>query len=95
MDCNCKSRKGCSCNCNNTTIVKNYTIPVEGDSGATPYIGINNNWWVNGVDTGVSALGQVGVTPHIGVNGNWWVGAMEIAYICVMAYIIWNKKDGR
>lgn len=25
----------------------------------------------------------------------WWVGAIEIAYICVMAYIIWNKKYGR
>ena len=23
----------------------------------------------------------------------WWVGAVEIAYICVMAYIIWNKSD--
>jgi len=25
----------------------------------------------------------------------WWVGAMEIAYICVMAYIIWNKSEKR
>jgi hypothetical protein len=23
----------------------------------------------------------------------WWVGAVEIAYICVMAYIIWNKSE--
>lgn len=41
--------------------------------GATPMIGENGNWWINGVDTGVKAEGVDGSTPYIGSNGNWWI----------------------
>ena len=40
-------------------------------------IGENGNWFVNGVDTGVSALGTAGETPYIGPNGNWWIGMTD------------------
>ena len=35
---------------------------LKGDSGYTPYIGNNGNWFVNGVDTGTSATGAVKIT---------------------------------
>lgn len=34
-----------------------------GTNGATPEIGTNDNWWVNGVDTGKPSVGQVDLTP--------------------------------
>lgn len=40
-------------------------------------IGENKHWYINGVDTGVSAEGKDGAdgkTPYIGDNGNWWIG---------------------
>jgi len=37
--------------------VLNFTIP-RGDAGYTPYIGVNGNWFINGVDTGVQAEGD-------------------------------------
>lgn len=33
---------------------------LKGEDGATPTIGANNNWFVDGVDTGVSAVGKDG-----------------------------------
>lgn len=47
---------------------------VDGKDGATPTIGTNNHWFINGVDTGMSAIGKNGETPYIGNNGNWWIG---------------------
>ena len=35
---------------------------LKGDSGYTPYIGNNGNWFVNSVDTGTSATGTVKIT---------------------------------
>ena len=55
----------------------------DGEDGATPEIGQNGNWWIDGVDTGVPAKGQDGedgedgTTPHIGSNGNWWIGNVD------------------
>jgi peptidoglycan/xylan/chitin deacetylase (PgdA/CDA1 family) len=46
----------------------------NGENGNPPYIGINNNWWIDGVDTGKTALGKDGQTPYVGNNGNWWLG---------------------
>ncbi|MCL2765911.1 MAG: hypothetical protein FWD40_11645 [Treponema sp.] len=46
-------------------------------------IGANGNWFINGVDTGISATGaqgeqgQAGNAPYIGTNGNWWIGATD------------------
>lgn len=43
--------------------VFNFGIPKgdkgdKGDAGDTPYIGVNGNWFINGVDTGVQAEGD-------------------------------------
>lgn len=46
----------------------------KGEKGNSPYIGVNNNWWIDGVDTGKTALGKDGQTPYVGNNGNWWLG---------------------
>ena len=51
-----------------------------GDSGMTPHIGANGNWWIGTTDTGIKAQGAAGddgQTPHIGANGNWWVGTTD------------------
>lgn len=57
--------------------------------GNTPEIGNNNNWWINGEDTGIPAKGQNGndgnngndgddgQTPEIGENGNWWINGVD------------------
>ncbi len=49
----------------------------KGQDGATPQIGDNLTWWINGVDTGVTVGGQNGLTPHIGDNGHWWLGTED------------------
>lgn len=48
--------------------------------GNTPQIGYNNNWWIGGQDTGISAKGENGDdgnTPEIGNNGNWWIDGSD------------------
>ena len=32
---------------------------LPGEDGATPYIGPNGNWWIDGVDSGISASGTI------------------------------------
>ena len=50
-----------------------------GTNGDTPTIGSNGNWWINGTDTGYSALGKDGKTPTIEINENgFWVINGEI-----------------
>lgn len=39
------------------------------DNGGVPVIGENGNWWIDGVDTGVSAQGPTGDTGAAGDNG--------------------------
>lgn len=57
----------------------------DGEDGVTPHIGANGNWFIGGVDTGISAKGEGsdgtkgdngkdGLTPYIGENGNWFIG---------------------
>lgn len=44
---------------------------VDGPTGPSPIIGPNGNWWINNVDTGVSALGSTGPTgPSSGGTGS-------------------------
>lgn len=47
-----------------------------GVNGVTPNIGAGNNWFIDGVDTGVLAEG---VTPTIGAGPdfNWFIGATD------------------
>ena len=45
----------------------------RGLPGATPYLGENGNWFVEGVDTLQSARGLSGFTPYIGENEHWWI----------------------
>lgn len=40
------------------------------EDAVAPFIGSNDNWWIDNRDTGVSASGK---SPIIGENGNWWV----------------------
>lgn len=55
----------------------------NGKDGATPVIGSNGNWWIDGKDTGVPATGKDGqngidgITPQIGGNGNWWIDGKD------------------
>lgn len=39
-----------------------------GKDGLTPFIGNNGNWWIGGLDTGVTAVGQ-GIPGTNGTNG--------------------------
>ena len=41
----------------------------DGNNGATPYIGENGNWWINGVDTGKPSRGDTGKTGEPGTQG--------------------------
>lgn len=56
---------------------------LKGESGDTPRIGDNGNWWVGDTDTGVIAQGQNGIdgtngnSPYIGDNGNWWISEAD------------------
>ena len=54
------------------------TITIK--DGATPMIGENGNWWINGEDTGIKAIGVDGATPQIGENGNWWINGKDPEY---------------
>ena len=54
-----------------------------GASGAAPEIGANGNWWLDGVDLGVSAMGARGPegnTPFIH-NGTWWIGQTDTGVV--------------
>ena len=56
----------------------------SGENGKTPYIGENNNWWLDGTDLGIKAVardggpGENGKTPYIGDNGNWWLDGTDL-----------------
>lgn len=39
-------------------------LAAQGKDGHTPYIGENNNWWINGVDTGISAIANIDVLDN-------------------------------
>lgn len=54
----------------------------DGRTAGTPSVGLNGNWWIGSMDTGVKAVGTDGrdgvdgkngadgLTPAIGENGN-------------------------
>lgn len=62
-----------------------YLSGADGEDGATPVIGENGNWWIDGVDTGVPAKGQDGKPGDdgqmpditIGENGNWYINGED------------------
>ena len=39
-------------------------LAAQGKDGFTPYIGPNNNWWINGEDTGVSAIADIDLSDY-------------------------------
>lgn len=64
----CKTRP-CLCTRSKTCLTAKQTatnerivVPVPGDSGSTPVVGPNGNWWIDGVDTGQKAIGEDGGT---------------------------------
>ena len=58
----------------------------SGKDGSTPYIGYNDNWWVDGEDLGIKAKGEDGNTPYI-KNNTWWIGSQDTG-------IVAHGKDG-
>jgi hypothetical protein len=50
---------------------------VRGLPGATPKVGENGNWFVDGIDTGTHAQGERGPVPNVGENGNWFVDGVD------------------
>ena len=49
----------------------------RGLPGATPYIGKNGNWFVEGRDTLTPARGPQGFIPYVGENRNWFVNGED------------------
>ncbi|MBO6285874.1 MAG: InlB B-repeat-containing protein, partial [Bacilli bacterium] len=51
---------------------------IQGNPGAdghSPVVSIVDGYWsIDGVSTGVTAVGEEGKTPYVGDNGNWWIG---------------------
>lgn len=45
----------------------------DGKDGATPTIGLDGNWYIDDVDTGVKAVGEDGITPHIDPTTKHWI----------------------
>ena len=60
-------------------IVVEVDYQEKGDQGFTPYIGINENWWINGEDTGLPSRGIEGESPEItiGENDNWFIDGVD------------------
>lgn len=44
-----------------------------GKDGLTPFIGDNGNWWIGGLDTGVTAAGLQGPQGPAGISAGWGV----------------------
>lgn len=42
----------------------------KGDIGSTPVVGVNNNWFIDGVDTGILAIGIQGIQGLKGDKGD-------------------------
>lgn len=62
----------------------------QGQAGATPYVGTNGNWFVNGHDTGASAAGIQGPTGPAGPAGS--IGTLAGSFDTV-ADLIANEKN--
>lgn len=59
-----------------------------GQDGHTPEItiGSNGHWYVDGIDTGVSAQGNDGndgSTPYIGPNNHWWINGEDTGVVAI------------
>jgi hypothetical protein len=67
----------------------------NGIDGNTPYVGLNNNWWINGVDTGVLAV-ATGSSGGSGSINNIFLGSVEDGDCCdetLLSYMEW-EVDG-
>ena len=68
-----------------TGTVDDWLESLKGAPGHTPYIGDNNNWFINGVDTGVSATGNVEISTE---------NESEEIFIDEPNQVIYTLKDG-
>lgn len=50
-----------------------FLTGATGESGQTPHIGDNGNWFIGTEDTGITAKGKDGVTPTIEIKDGYWV----------------------
>lgn len=59
----------------------------KGDNGITPTVGENNNWFIDGIDTGVAATGpkgEQGETPRIEpVSNHWFIGDEDTGIVAI------------
>ena len=58
----------------------------DGDDGLTPYIGLNGNWYIGAVDTGIKAEGldgDDGRTPEFRENAGWveWRYVGDVSWV--------------
>ena len=52
----------------------------KGDNGVSPHIGLNGNWFIGTLDTGVKAQGEDGTDGSvvtIGSNNNWYIDGVD------------------
>lgn len=64
----------------------------NGSDGHTPYVGPNNNWWINGSDTGILAVAQGGGQGE-GGGDNIFIGTMQQGPCCeedMLEYLEWE-----
>ena len=57
-----------------------FLTGAAGQNGSPPTIGANGNWFIDGVDTGISAQGKDGrdgSVVTIGANGNWFIDGID------------------
>ena len=56
-----------------------FLTGATGESGQTPHIGTNGNWFIGSNDTGIAAQGKDAVSPTItiGSNGNWFIDGQD------------------
>lgn len=66
-----------------------------GKDGHTPEIGDNGNWFINGVDTGVTALGTVITTTEINDKGHLIVTFTDGSELDVGSVVGADGKDGK
>ena len=63
----------------------------DGADGATPEIGVNGNWWIDGVDTGKPTVGKDGKDGEGGGAGGEIIAADALAYpIGSMQLMAWT-----
>lgn len=70
-----------------------FLTGATGENGQTPHVGVNGNWFIGNMDTGIAARGRDGIDAippkvTIGSNGNWFVDGADTGVLA-------QGRDGR